>query len=578
MKLLELRANNKGFHTIRFNKQGISLIVAKKRTENEKNTYNSVGKSLSIALIHFCLASNKIPAFEEQLQGWIFYLDFEINGKKYTSHRHTDQQDDIYLNEEKMKLSDFRSLMEKEIFGINEHINHLSFRSLISRFIRPSRSSYNKYDNYVPKEEDFPQLLNNSYLLGLDVNRIVKKYEMKEELDRVKDLGTKIQKDPVMLAFFMKDAANENIEIKIVELEKKITTIQHSIDNFVIAEDYNQIKTEADTLSSSLRKYRNEATKLRIAISNIEKSLQYQPDITRQQILSFYNEAQIQIGEMIVKKLEELETFNSRILDNRTSNLVSEKHNFEKSLTEVELIIRNLGEQENEKLQYLNSHGALDDYIQLTKLLSKYKMDLSKLEQYKQLVKEYKTKQEEVKKEFANENIATAKYLEDIEGLIKQNILLFQSLTEQFYEGKTSGITIDSNDGYNKLRFNIKAKIMDDTGDGVNEVRTFCFDWTLLKGQYNHCVKFIFHDSRLVSENDPRQVATMLKIAQAECHQNGFQYILSINQSTLTALKGELSQEEYKKLIDDNEVLELNDLSDANRLLGMQIDLNYAKE
>ena len=119
---------------------------------------------------------------------------------------------------------------------------------------------------------------------------------------------------------------------------------------------------------------------------------------------------------------------------------------------------------------------------------------------------------------------------------------------------------------------------MDDTGDGVNEVRTFWFDWTLLKGQYNHCVKFIFHDSRLVSENDPRQVATMLKIAQAECHQNGFQYILSINQSTLTALKGELSQEEYKKLIDDNEVLELNDLSDANRLLGMQIDLNYAKE
>ena len=40
-------------------------------------------------------------------------------------------------------------------------------------------------------------------------------------------------------------------------------------------------------------------------------------------------------------------------------------------------------------------------------------------------------------------------------------------MTEQFYEDKTSGITIENNSGTNKLRFDIKAKIMDDTGDGV---------------------------------------------------------------------------------------------------------------
>ena len=40
-------------------------------------------------------------------------------------------------------------------------------------------------------------------------------------------------------------------------------------------------------------------------------------------------------------------------------------------------------------------------------------------------------------------------------------------------------------------------------------LKIFCFDWTLLKVQLNHKVKFIFHDSRLLSENDPRQVATI---------------------------------------------------------------------
>lgn len=82
----------------------------------------------------------------------------------------------------------------------------------------------------------------------------------------------------------------------------------------------------------------------------------------------------------------------------------------------------------------------------------------------------------------------------------------------------------------------------------------------------------------MVSENDPRQVATMLKIAQKECVNNNFQYILSVNQSTLDLLAKELSEEEYKALIVDTEVLELNDISDANKLLGIQLDLNYTKE
>lgn len=578
MKLLELRANKDGFHTISFNKKGISLIVAKKRTENERNTYNSVGKSLSITLVHFCLASNKIPAFEDQLSGWEFFLDFEIDGINYTSKRVTSKQDVIYLNHEEMSLTDFRTNMAEKVFGIVNPISHLTFRSLISRFIRPKRSSYEMYSEFVKEEQPYPRLLNNSYLLGLDISRVIKKNELKDEFDLVKDLGARIQKDSVMRSFFMKDGASENVEIKIVELEKKINTLQTNINNFVIAEDYNNIKQEADKLSNSLRSLRNRASKVRIAIESLDKSLKVKPDITHKQIENFYAEAQIQLSDMVTKKIEEVEAFNAKILGNRTFNLIKEKQSFEKQLSEIESQISHFGRLEDEKLQYLNSHGALDDYTQLTNLLAENKMSLLKLQQYKEIVKEYKTRQEEVKKEFANENIATVEYLSGIESLIKRNILMFQSLSEQFYEGKSSGITIENNEGQNKLRFEIKAKIEDDTGDGVNEVRTFCFDWTLLKGQYNHNVKFIFHDSRLISENDPRQVATMLKIAYHESQKNDFQYILSINQSTLDLLQKELSEDEYRTLIIDTEVLELNDISDENKLLGIQVDLNYTKE
>ncbi|MBP1638939.1 MAG: hypothetical protein H6Q17_522 [Bacteroidetes bacterium] len=578
MKLIKLRANKDSFHPIPFNEKGISLIIAKKRTENDRNTYNSVGKSLSIALVHFCLASNKIPAFEEQLLDWEFYLDFEINGILYTSKRATEKQEVIYLNDEEMSLGDFRIKLAEKIFGIVESIPYLTFRTLISRFIRPKRSSYESYSDFIKEEKPYPKLLNNSFLLGLDINRIIKKNSLKEEFDSIKDLGTKIQKDPIMRSFFMKDEAAENVEINIVGLEQKINKLQTNINNFVIADDYNSIKNEADRISNSLRILRNKATKIRSAIESLEKSLKVKPDITQQQIASFYAEAQIQLSDMVIKRLEEVESFNTKILDNRTISLLNEKQSFEKKLEEVEIQITSLGQQEDAKLQYLNSHGALGDYTQLTNLLAEYKLKLLKLQQYKGLVKEYKTRQEEVKKEFANENIATVKYLSDIEPLIKKNILMFQSFSEQLYEGKSSGITINNNEGINTTRFDIKAKIEDDTGDGVNEARTFCFDWTLLKAQYNHNVKFIFHDSRLISENDPRQVAKMLKIAYKECQDNNFQYILSVNQSTLDLMRNELNHQEYKELIIDSEVLELNDISDENKLLGIQIDLNYTKE
>ncbi|GHT37169.1 hypothetical protein FACS189435_1600 [Bacteroidia bacterium] len=477
-----------------------------------------------------------------------------------------------------MSLADFRTNLADKVFGIKIPVNYLTFRSLISRFIRPKRSSYDLYSDFIKKEEDYSRLLNNSYLLGLDISKVIKKCELKEEFDLVKDLGNKIQKDSVMKSFFLKDSASENVEIKIVELERKISGLQANIDGFVIAEDYNEIKKDADTISNYLRGLRNQAAKIRIAIESLEKSLKVKPDITHKQLKDFYAQARIQLSDMVVKQIEDVEAFNTKILDNRTVGLLKEKQNFENQLSEIEGKITHWGHLEDEKLQYLNSHGALDDYTQLTNLLAENKMNLLKLQQYKQLVKEYKTRQEEVKKDFADENIATVKYLSDIEPLVKKNILIFQSLSEQFYEGKSSGITIENNERQNKLRFDIKAKIEDDTGDGVNEVRTFCFDWTLLKGQYSHNVKFIFHDSRLISENDPRQVATMLKIAHYECQRNDFQYVLSINQSTLDLLQKELSEEEYKILVVDTEVLELNDISDEHKLLGIQLDLNYTKE
>ena len=72
MRLISLTANQKSFHPIIF-KDGINIIAGKQVTphnENDGNTYNGVGKSLTLHLIHFCLGSRKIESFEKVIQEW----------------------------------------------------------------------------------------------------------------------------------------------------------------------------------------------------------------------------------------------------------------------------------------------------------------------------------------------------------------------------------------------------------------------------------------------------------------------------------------------------------------------------
>ena len=53
MRLIRLSANRESFKPVMFNETGLTLIVGSKTKGGE--TYNGVGKSLIVALLHFCL-------------------------------------------------------------------------------------------------------------------------------------------------------------------------------------------------------------------------------------------------------------------------------------------------------------------------------------------------------------------------------------------------------------------------------------------------------------------------------------------------------------------------------------------
>lgn len=578
MRLIELRANQDSFHTITFNRTGVSIIRAIKKNEDKKSTYNSTGKSLLIYLIHFCLGASENNELKEKLPEWEFYLDIEIENVLYTITRNTWSQKIVKLNDKEYKLNEFTEFLQSKVFfNIPEKFKYLSFRSLIPRFIRPQKASYDSYNCFLKDEKDYQEILNNSFLLGLDIEKIDRKRELKEDLDNVKANQSNIEKDPIMKEFFTGESDSKRIDIDILQLEKQTKLLAINISNFKVAEDYDSIKKEADEISTQLAHLKNKRTLLASSINNIKRSLEIKSDIKANDIKKLFEEANVLLNDSIKKRFDDVETFNRKLLTNRTSRLYDERVKFEKQLSETEARIKVLGQLEDEKLYLLKSTGSLDEYAKLNEQLTQLKVKLDKLKSYRELMDQYTSKIDEIKEDFARENKETNEYLRNNEELKNRNIQVFSSFADQFYANKPAGIIIENNDGVNLNRFKIEATIDSDSGDGVNNVKIFCFDWTLLKNQNNHNVKFIFHDSRLISEIDPRQIATMFQIANFNSNEYGFQYIISANQKELDAIKEEFDDQEYQNYIEKNVIEELTDQSDESKLLGITVSLNYEK-
>lgn len=571
MKLVSLSANKSTFRTVKFNRSGITLILGRKgAASTRKGSFNGVGKSLIIRLVHFCLGCNAVADFEKKLAGWEFTLTVEIGGIEHKLKRSTDNQGKIGFDNEELDLTKFKESLENRIFSFEPGLS-LSFRSLINRFIRQDRAAYVEADTFVSEEKDYYKLLNNAFLLGLDPDLIKKKHDLRESSQKIKVLKGNFDKDLILKEFY---SGGKNADIELQALLEKIDKLEDSLKEFNVAENYHAIRKEADDYSSKIQELENHRSLLEISISNIEKSIKTRPDIPREKVTAVYEEAKFVFKEEFKKSLDDVLAFQAQLISNRRKRLLNEKARLRKDIKKNEARRLKFGELLDQTLKFLGSHRALDEFISLTNFCSELRSKAQKLKDYQELVKRYDAKLHMISLDMKKEDIGTDTYLEKSSKVLNGHHSLFRVLSKEFYKDKASGITIKNNVGNNLTRFDIDVRIQHDSSDGINEVKLFCFDMTLLKAKQGHQVDFIFHDSRLFANMDPRQRATLFKLAYQQT-EDGMQYIASVNQDQLASIEAELSPEEYKKYISDSVALELTDERTASKLLGIEVDIDY---
>ncbi|MGE5342191.1 MAG: DUF2326 domain-containing protein [Candidatus Omnitrophota bacterium] len=574
MRLIKVYSNQKSFKIVKFNRSGPSFIVAKQKNpgiNEEGKTYNGVGKSLLIRIIHFCLGAQKgdYKTFCEKLPGWEFYLDFELGNKKFTAQRSTDDPGKIILNDDVLSIDNFKKSMEERCFDIPSNISFLSFRSLIPFFIRAKKESYNEYNKPFQAKSDYQTLVNNALLLGLNVGLAEKKYKTKEEKERIKQLEKNFKNDELLKGFLTGD---KDVSLTLIDLEERINRLDSDLRNFKVAENYYEVQLEADKIEKELFALSNDLILLKNNIENIDKSLEFSPDINKERIQTIYNESKIHFSENMTRTLNDIENFYERLISNRKRKLLEQKSILELKQQNIQTKIGKLQSQFDSLMKYLGEHQALDVFVNLSTKSSELKSEYNDIKKYQQLQTEYKNKKNQIDKELSELSEIAENYLKEIESDISELRDYFRSLAKVFYPDSVSGLTIESNSRDNQLCFDIKVKIESDASDGINNVKIFCYDLTVLFKGHNHKINFVFHDSRLFDGIDERQKSDIFKIIIQRFSNSNKQYIATVNQNQLDEIKKYLT-EEFRIIINQNTVLTLTDESDSEKLLGIKVDI-----
>lgn len=576
MRLIKLSANQADFKTVSFNKSGLNFIVAKQKNVDNKdtgNTYNGVGKSLLINIVHFCLGSstNNYKSFCEKLADWEFTLEFSIGETYYTSNRSTVNPNRIHLNGEPLTLSKFNTKLEELCFQIPDGASNLSFRSLLPFFIRPNKKSYVSFDEASRTHNQYQKMLYNAFLLGLDVFLAHKKYHLKKEQDRIKDLERNFKKDDLLWDFF---SGQKDVALTIDDLDEQIKMLEENLNNFKVANDYYEVQIEADKIERKLFQLNNKIILLENNVSSIENSLKVEPSKDNlNEIQKVYEEANVHFSNALTKTLSDLESFYEKLVANRKRRLLEQKNKLKLEIDKKSTASQKLQKEFDDLMKYLGDHEALDVFVALSEKYSNLKSKRDNLKYYQILQTEYKDRLREIEKDQIEQSEVTDEYLNELQSEIGELRNYFRNLVKRFYPHSVAGLTIENNDRDNLQRFDIDAKIESDNSDGINNVKIFCYDLTLLfKGQ-NHNINFIFHDSRLFDGIDERQKAELMRVLNEEFTNTNKQYIATVNQNQLNEIANVLGSELYTEIIEDNTVLVLTDEDPSEKLLGIQVDI-----
>ena len=536
IRLNRLYSENNVFEEISFH-DGVNIILGEKYDDSsvKGRKTNGVGKSMCIEFLDFCFLSDydksrvaKIPKEVFPLEENVM-LDLDIGAETI-----------IIKTVSFDKLQDARDYLTGIIFSELNGKTVPSFRNLFSILMRDERSEFKDIIKCHDLTKKIPDdLTAHLFLLGFSLEAYKNTVETIKEIGKITTVLSKEKKE------LTQDGQKKisDVRAELNALEDELKKLEDAIESFKTNETFDSMEADLIELEELLDQLRKRQKALRHDYEKIRK-MPKPEQIDDREIELVYNQFKSELGNAVVKSLNEVVGFKNKIEDFQRTLVNQKAKELESQLKSIAEQIRILDDEYSEKLKIIDKKGVLKNLKISLKIYEAKKESISRT---KFLFEQYE--KHEKKKRILN--LQKTQQIMEIETEIEQNEEMMDSFTEtilQIHEfimgNRECSFSIQTIDkAQSKTPVELVLRIYDDGSRSVDRTKVFIYDMALLFNQYtrDRHPLFLVHDNIFDVDQDTLVRCLNYIYGQEEQYQD-FQYILTLN-------RDKIENEEQRKLI-----------------------------
>lgn len=552
IRLNRLYSESNIFEEISFH-DGVNIILGEKYDDSsvKGRKTNGVGKSMSIEFLDFGFLNDyeksriaKIPKEVFPLEENVI-LDLDIGDEAITIKRNRKQADQpVIIREGRTvsfdKLQDAIEYLTGLIFPKLNGKKVPSFRNLFSILMRDERSEFTDIIKCHDLTKKIPDDLSaHLFLLGFSLEAYKNTLETIKEIEAV---NTVIAKDKKELTQEGKKKISD-VKAELNALEDELQKLEDAIESFKTNETFDSMEADLIELEDLLDQLRKRQKALRYDYEKIRK-MPKPEQIDDREIELVYNQFKSELGNAVVKSLNEVVGFKNKIEEFQRTLVNQKAKELESQLKSIAEQIRVLDDEYSEKLKVIDKKGVLKN---LKVSLKIYEAKKDSISHTKFLFDQYE--KNEKKKRMLN--LQKTQQLMEIDSEIEQNKEIMDDFIDTILEihesimgNKECSFSLQTVDkARKKTPVELTLRIYDDGSHSVDRTKVFIYDMALLFNQYtrDRHPLFLVHDNIFDVDQDTLVQCLNYIYKQEEQYQD-FQYILTLN-------RDKIENEEQRKLI-----------------------------
>ena len=535
-----ISSSSSSFKDVKF-KNGFNAILAERTGDStDKDSRNGLGKSTLADILHFCLGGRKSGTLNKKnVSGWTFTVKLDIGGAEYSVSRNTANDRRISVEGDfegwgslpstlggsrHFSVADWTKSLGSHMYGLTHGKDKYapSFRSLVSYLIRRGSGGYETPFRHYGSKRLWDEQVNSAYLLGLDWTFASRMQNLR---DRQRETAAA---ERSLSGGALSDAVGSqgSLEANRIVLEDEIEKEKNLLKQFKVHDEYRHIEGEASQLAEKIHALLDQnVTDMRL-LDLYRDSLVEEADIEPGDITRVYEEAGLLFPDAVAAELEDVRQFHRNVVKNRQDFLGLEITGLEDALQKRREKIDELDEDKSRLMQVLETHGALEEFMQIQE---NHRTKVAKLEDIKNklaILKNVRHDKDLILTQTRELKLKMNLDLTEREVQRREAIKTFNYYSQRLYDAPGS-LSIDTYD--NGYKFDVR--IERSGSHGYDKMQIFCYDLMLAKiwSRQERSPGFLVHDSTMFADVDERQVAHALQLASAEADEYGYQYICMLN-------------------------------------------------